>query len=188
MSLLVDEYLSLLGVNDIAGSAGRSFRIAQAGRHGTVQTALASSAVRASVSDLKLRSLLRKYQDILNRREEIDRIYAALNTFHTVTYEGPATFQLDTEVQTLEAAKITALTRLRTEFPEFARLTDNTPLTAEQVTALLKPGEAVVQLRVTSDHTYAWAITSYRWRARPCPRSSWNASSRNCATPSIRAQ
>ena len=158
MSLLVDEYLSLLGVKDIAGSAGRSFRIAQAGRHGTVQTALASSALRASVADPKLRSLLRKYQDILNRREEIDRIYAALATLRTVTYEGPGRLHLDPEVQTLEAAKITALTRLRTEFPEFARLTDNTPLTVEQVTALLKPGEAVVQLRVTSDHTYVWAI------------------------------
>jgi CHAT domain-containing protein/tetratricopeptide (TPR) repeat protein len=158
MSLLVDEYLSLLGVPDMAGSAGRSFRIAQAGRHGTVQSALASSALRARVSDPELRALLRKYQDILNRREEIDRIYAAQATLGTVTYEGPGILQLGAEVQTLEAAKITALARLRTEFPDFARLTDNTPLSAEQVTALLTPGEAVVQLRVTSDYTYVWAI------------------------------
>ena len=158
MSLLVDEYLLLLGAQDMAGSAGSSFRIAQAGGHGTVQTALASSALRARVSDPKLKSLLRKYQDILNRREEIDRIYAARATLYTATYEGPGSLQLDAEVQTLEAAKITALTRLRTEFPEFARLTDNTPLSAEQVTALLKPGEAVILLRVTSDYTYVWAV------------------------------
>ncbi len=155
MSLLVDEYLSLLGVPD---NAGRSFRIAQAGRHGTVQSALASSALRARVSDPELKALLRKYQDIVNRRGEVDRIYAAQATFSTVTYEGPGIYQLGAEVQTLEAAKITALARLRTEFPEFARLTDNTPLSAERVAALLAPVEVVIHLRVTSDYTYVWAI------------------------------
>ena len=155
MSLLVDEYLSLLGVpND----ARRSFRIAQAGRHGTVQSALASSALRARVSDPELRALLRKYQDIVNRREEIDRIYAAQATLRTVTYEGPGILQLGAEVQTLEAAKITALARLRAGFPEFARLTDNAPLSAEQTIALLNPDEAAIHLRVTPDHTYVWAI------------------------------
>ena len=88
LSLLVDEYLSLMGKFDLASNVVQSFQIAQAGRHGSVQSALSSSALRARVPDPDLRSLLRKYQDILSRLEEIDRIYSALATFRKAGYQG----------------------------------------------------------------------------------------------------
>jgi CHAT domain-containing protein/tetratricopeptide (TPR) repeat protein len=158
LSLLIDEYLSLVGEQDLANDAARSFQIAQAGRHGSVQTALSSSALRARVPDPVLKSLLRKYQDILNRLEEIDRIYSALASFRKAGYQGPGVLELGIEIRTLEAARESALRRLRTEFPEFAQFTDNTPLKSDQTIELLQPGEAVIFLRATTDYIYVWAI------------------------------
>jgi len=155
MAMLVDKFLSL---PSSAGGIERSFKIGQVGKHGTVQAALASSALRARVADPGLRSLLRKYQDINNRREEIDRIYASLLTFQTTGYKGPGMVQLDTEVRTLDAAKVTALDRLETEFPDFIRFIENRPLSVDEVRTLLKPDEAVVLMRAMPDFLYVWAV------------------------------
>ena len=114
LALFVEKFLEL--ANDLGDtlSPDRTFRISQAGQSGSVQAALASSALRASVPNPSLRNLLRKYQDILNRREEIDRIFAMQASLTTAEQEGPSILQLDKEIQLLETARATAKRNLST--------------------------------------------------------------------------
>ena len=67
LALFVEKFLEIADALAGAVPADRTFRIAQAGQGGSVQAALASSALRAHVSDPELRDLLRKYQDILRQ-------------------------------------------------------------------------------------------------------------------------
>ena len=159
LALFVEKFLEL--ANDLGDtlSPDRTFRISQAGQSGSVQAALASSALRASVPNPSLRNLLRKYQDILNRREEIDRIFAMQASLTTAEQEGPSILQLDKEIQLLETARATAKERIRTEFPNVERLTANRPLSVDEARALLNPGEAVVLIRALHDKSYVWALS-----------------------------
>lgn len=154
-SLLVDTFLRL----SIGKLSPRSaFQISQIGQGGSVQSALASSALRAQVGDPTLADLLRKYQDIVTKRRELSRVLAAQASLTNSQNSGISQAELASQIQFLEAARRTALDRIQIQFPEFAQLTANRPLTIEETTALMASNEAAILIRSFGTTTYMLAI------------------------------
>ena len=130
--------------------------------------ALRAMAARVGSGEPKLAALTRDLQDVTRRRTTTRALLAEEMTRPAEQREAR---EEDLKRQLREAEeKAEALeTQLQAEFPRYARLTAERPLTADEVQALLRPEEALVAILPGNQSTFVAVIlrgTVHAYRAR----------------------
>ena len=166
IGLIVEAYIGLLAELHYAGEKVRdgqdlvadAFRLADAIRGRSVQSAVAAAAVRTSARTPVLGELTRKDQDL---SRELLALYEAINTQLAL----PPDQQLP-EVMVHAHARIDAIgierralaISIQKDFPAYANLILPKPATVQDARQALADGEALMSVLVTRNGSYVWAI------------------------------
>ncbi len=160
MQNIAEAYMLVLArASDPSGALAReSFRLGELTRGQAVQKAVAASSARVAMSDPALAVLVRTEQDL---EMQVAAALGNLNNLLTL----PAGERDEKEVQALNAAigklrKTRETTRREIEgkFPNYADLVASKPSSAEDVRAVLGPGEAFVSFYFGRRSTFVWAV------------------------------
>jgi CHAT domain-containing protein/Tfp pilus assembly protein PilF len=127
-------------------------------------SAIARMSARIASADDRLAELVRERQDLAEQVGATDRALIAAAS------EPAQARNPDMEATLLERAAASS-TRLKEidaalaeRFPEYATLTDTTPLPLTEAAKLVRPGEALLLFVPTKDAIYLWAITGSETR------------------------
>ncbi|PYM46242.1 MAG: hypothetical protein DME16_15260 [Candidatus Rokuibacteriota bacterium] len=135
-----------------------AFAASQIPREGDTARAITNMAARLDTADPALRAVAREYQEALRKRDTARRELALL-TLQPPDKRDPAReAQLKQELQTAEGDVARLDGRLQADFPRYVGLVSARPLSAKDVTALLKPGEALMSLLATRNATYVFLV------------------------------
>jgi CHAT domain-containing protein len=151
-----------------AALSAETFTAMQIPRGNETAKALRAMATRVGSGEPKLAALTRDLQDVSRRRTTTRALLAEEMTRSAEQREAR---EEDLKRQLREAEeKVEALeTQLQAEFPRYARLTAERPLTADEVQALLRPEEALIAILPGTQSTFIAVIlrgTVHTYRAR----------------------
>ena len=135
-----------------------SFRAAEALRGGSLQTAVASSAARAMAVAPQLGDLIRQEQD--GKREIVslnDRL-GGLALEPDSDARDKTVNALRERIGVLETERATLLGTIETRFPAYSNLIRPQAPTLEETRAVLRPGEAHVNIFSGEMATFVWAF------------------------------
>ena len=164
--VIIEAYIELLARvrdSDVVrklgiDAAGEAFRLADAARAGSVQKALAASAVRALANEPGLGELIRKDQDLA---QEMRALYD--NILRLVSQ--PAEQQLPkviadmrSRLLQIEREQKQTFAAIEKRFPEYANLVNPKPATLEEARKALRPGEALLSVFSTREKSYVWSV------------------------------
>ena len=164
--VIIEAYIELLARvrdSDVVrklgiDAAGEAFRLADAARAGSVQKALAASAVRALANEPGLGELIRKDQDLA---QEMRALYD--NILRLVSQ--PAEQQLPkviadmrSRLLQIEREQKQTFAAIEKRFPDYANLVNPKPATLEEARKALRPGEALLSVFSTREKSYVWSV------------------------------
>ena len=137
--------------------ADETFRAMQIPRGTETAKALRAMSARVGSGDPKLAALTRELQDV-NRRRTTTR--AAIAEELTRPAEQREAREEDLKRQLREAEDRTEAleTQMQAEFPRYARLTAERPLSVTEVQGLLRPEEALITMLPGTQSTYIVAV------------------------------
>ncbi len=163
LAFLVNAYLSLaMKCKSEEASAAVAtdglFKIAQIGRGGRVQAALAANAARAAAARPDLAEVVRQLQDAENGAGELSRIIAYRVSLPPSEVDAGTTRELQERLATLSSAATALSEAIERDFPDYARLIGTRPIGAAEIRANLHPGESVLFIRVADKESYVWAL------------------------------
>src|SRR5438105_518183 len=135
-----------------------AFAASQIPREGDTARAITNMAARLDTADPALRAVAREYQEALRKRDTARRELALL-TLQPPDKRDPAReAQLKQDLQIAEGDVARLDGKLQADFPRYVGLVSARPLSAKDVTALLKPGEALMSLLATRNATYVFLV------------------------------
>ena len=158
VGLLADIERSDLEKQAGIDAAAEAFRIADAARLQSVQTAISASGARAAARDPDLADLTRREQDAQHQIGARFALLADMLSRPTSEQSPDAVESLRTEIGQLSGARAALLKEIGARFPEYAELIQPKPATVEQARAVLLPGEALIATYVGPKRTYVWAV------------------------------
>jgi CHAT domain-containing protein/tetratricopeptide (TPR) repeat protein len=129
------------------------FTALQIPRGSETAKALRAMSARLSSGDAKLAALSRDLQDT-GRRRTAARVALAEETMKPADQREAKEEDLKRQVRELEQKIETLENQLQAEFPRYAGLSAERPLTAADVQKLLKPDEALVAMQVGVQSTF----------------------------------
>ena len=135
-----------------------AFAASQIPREGDTARAITNMAARLDTADPALRAVARDYQEALRKRDTARRELALMTLQPPDKREPAREEQLKQELQAAEGDVARLEGKLQADFPRYAGLVSARPLSAKDVAALLKPGEALMSLLVTRNATYVFVI------------------------------
>jgi tetratricopeptide (TPR) repeat protein len=166
LNVIIEAYLDLLtGIyegdleKDFGVSASaESFKLVQAMRGSTVQSALGASGARAAAVDPELGNLVRREQDAL---KQVNAFQAMLSNAFAAPpdQQNPnAIKDLKTRIDTLSNARGALLDEIRRRFPKYSDFTAPQPVKLTVAQEYLRPDEALIVIYPAVNRTYVWAI------------------------------
>jgi CHAT domain-containing protein len=135
-----------------------AFAASQIPREGDTARAITNMAARLDTADPALRAAAREYQEGLRKRDTTRRELALLTLQPPDKREPAREEQLKKELQAAEGDVARLDGKLQADFPRYVGLVTARPLSAKDVAALLKPGEALMSLLATRNATYVFLI------------------------------
>jgi CHAT domain-containing protein len=147
----LDEELKII-------AAAEAFRLADTVSSQTVQSALGASGARVAAENLELADLVRREQDA---RQQINTIESILmNTLAAPENQQHPTAikNLKSKLDTLGKARSALMAEIKRRFPKYSEFTDPQPTTVDQAQTYLRPGEVLVSIYASENHTYLWAV------------------------------
>jgi CHAT domain-containing protein len=171
------SYLDTIFAAAAATSADRealhaeAFAAAQIPREGDTARAITNMAARLDTADPALRAVAREYQEALRKRDTARRELALMTLLPADKREPPREEQLKQELQSAEADVARLERKLQADFPRYAGLVTTRALSAKDLGALLKPGEALLSLLSTRETTYVFLIRDGKVHAHRAPVS-----------------
>ena len=158
--IIIEAYMALLArtVARAEPVALETFRLAEALRGRAVQRALAASTTRMLARDPALGELARKEQDL---EKQVAAQLGVLNNLLALPPEArddKTVSALTAEIAKLRAARLAARRDIEKRFPAYADLIDPKPPRADEIRAVLKPGEAFLSLYFGRETSFVWAI------------------------------
>ena len=130
-------------------------------RGGMVQEAVADAAVRSAASERGLSDLVRQDQDAKNEITTL-RKYLADNTGEageSKLLSADTVVKMRSRVATLDAARQSLQTEIKSKFPDYDRLVHPAAPTVDDIAAALAQDEALVMLLPTTQAVYVWAVS-----------------------------
>jgi CHAT domain-containing protein len=140
-----------------AALAGETFIAMQIPRGTETAKALRAMSARVGSGDPKLAALTRELQDV-NRRRTTIRATLAEELTRPAEQREAREEDLKRQLREAEEKAETLETQLQAEFPRYARLTAERPLSAAEVQALLRPGEALMAILPGVQSTFVAVI------------------------------
>ena len=164
--IIIEAYIDLLG--KIHGTsmektleinaAAEAFRLADAIRGHAVRSALGASVVRAAVVQPDLSDLVRKEQDALNQISVMELVITETLGAAEEQRDPKIIEKLRSQIGVLSKARIALQNEIKRRFPKYSELANPEPPGPFAVQKYLRPGEALISIYSTADHTYIWAI------------------------------
>jgi CHAT domain-containing protein len=158
LATVLEAYMALLARSDVATRAEESFRLVEVIRSRSVRNAVSASAARAAARTPALADTVRKEQDLHKQ------VLAQAALLNNVLAEAPEQRQettlkeLQQELKKLREERQDARREIERRFPEYARLVNPLPLSAEEIRAALKPDEALLSFYFGHWSTFVWAL------------------------------
>jgi CHAT domain-containing protein len=166
--IIIEAYLDLLtrihkgGLekeSEVSVSA-ESFKLVQAMRQSTVQSALGASGARAAAVDPDLADLVRREQDAFKQINALQTTLLNVSAAPPDQLKPEAIKDLKARIDTLSNARSALLDEIKRRFPKYADFTNPQFVTFSVVQKHLRPGEALIAIYPADDRTYVWAIPS----------------------------
>lgn len=156
---IMENYLQLLALRSAQGdrqAAAQAFLIAQTVQGKNVQSAVASSAARASIKDPELVRLARKEQDTTRK---IEAGYNQLITNKDIAASNSGLYKtIKQRIDNLVKARDAILAEIRERFPDYDNLVRPKPIEASKVQQTLKPNEALLMFYSGREYSYVWTM------------------------------
>jgi CHAT domain-containing protein len=158
LQTVLEAYIALLARSTAPDRAEAAFRLSEAVRSGSVQAALAASAVRAAARTPAMAEVVRKEQDLQKQ------VLAQAGLLNNLLAEPPESRDANTvkelqqELAKLRKERLDAQREIQRRFPEYASLTKPPPATVDDIRAALRPDEALLSFYFGSRSSFAWAI------------------------------
>jgi CHAT domain-containing protein len=166
LSLILDAYLALLAeirgtpVETAAGldAASEGFRIADALRGQKIQGAVAASALRSAANDPAIGAEIRKEQDLAQESSALQRILRDLMNAPAEKQLSRTIGNMQARIETIKQERTTIQAGIEKRFPAYANLIRPQPPSLAEARAVLRPGEALINIFATDGATYLWAF------------------------------
>jgi CHAT domain-containing protein len=166
LQLILESYLGLLA--DIHGTtlekttgidaAGEAFRLVDALRSQSTQAAVAAAAARAAANDPAIGSEIRKEQDLSQELVSIHRILRDLMSAPTEQQLSKVIADMHKRIEGIKKERIALQQDIEQRFPAYANLIRPQPPSLADTRAVLRDGEALINLFTTEDATYIWVF------------------------------
>lgn len=166
LGLILDAYLALLAeiggtpVETAAGvnAASEAFRIADALRGQKIQGAVAASAVRSAVNDPAIGAEIRKEQDLAQESAALTRILRDLMNAPAGEQLPKVIADMRARIETIKKERVAFQIGIEQRFPAYANLIRPQPPSLAEARAVLRAGEALINVFSTDTATYLWAF------------------------------
>jgi CHAT domain-containing protein len=166
LSIIAEAYLRLLSTSnntEFEKQAEKSvltdgFRLAESAKASVVNAAIQESSARAAALEPNLKELIRNDQDF---HKQIESLTVALSRQLGQTgnlRNETVMVALRTRIDTLRQKRIELSEIIKKGFPEYKRLTRQSFPDVDEVTSLLRPGEALISIYIGEDRSYVWAL------------------------------
>jgi len=152
------RYIELLSKVGTEESKSRAFELADTIRGRAVQEALSSSAARASTGQSGLSDLVRREQDA---KYQLSALLGLLVTSASVSQDQrdqSAINSLQAKIKNLTKLRDDLRERIRKEFPDYADLSNPSPLGIKETQRFLKPDQALISILPSERGTFIWAV------------------------------
>ncbi len=164
--VVLEGYVGLLASAEGASAArgvgmnpaDEAFVVANAARARKVQTALASSAARATTDNPELAEFIRREQDAKMQVSALYGAVASMMNAPPAEQNETAIEDMRVRIDDLRAARAALMEEIESQFPDYAQIINPKPATVETVRANLHAGEALVSFLVAEKAVYSWAI------------------------------
>lgn len=166
LTLLLEAYLHLLG--EVHGTpieqsakidaANEAFRITDLLRGQSTQQAVVASATRVAVNDLQFGKEIRKQQDLQLEGAALFRIMRDLMTAPQEQQLPKVMADMQQRIESIRQEQKQLNVDLGKRFPAYANLIRPQPPSLAEARAVLRPGEALLNLFVAPGATFVWAM------------------------------
>ncbi len=166
LNLILDAYLALLAeiratpIETAAGidAASEGFRIADALRGQKIQGAVAASALRSAANDPAIGAEIRKEQDLAQESSALQRILRDLMNAPAEKQLSKTIGNMQARIEAIKQERTTIQAGIEKRFPAYANLIRPQPPSLAETRAVLRPGEALINIFATDGATYLWAF------------------------------
>jgi CHAT domain-containing protein len=151
-------------------AAGReAIEIAQRAIQSSAGAAVAQMGARFAAGSGALAALVRESQDLSATRRDRDKALLAAMSKPELHQDRAATDALRRQIADLDGRIAAVAARLDKQFPEYAALSNPTPLATEEVQRLLGRDEVLAMFLVGAKESYVFALTreTFDWRTIP---------------------
>lgn len=167
LATIVNAYIGLLA--DIRGTAleastgidaaAEAFRLADVSRSQEVQRAVAAAAARNAADNPELAAIVRKTQDLRQEADSLHKILVNLMSAPPDKQLPGVISDMKKRLGDINREQNELNARIEKGFPAYAELVSPRPAGLDQARAALRPGEALLNIVSTEDHTYLWAVS-----------------------------
>ena len=167
------RHLALLSLNPAEDATDElveeSFRIAQLVQLNSIEAAIAKMAVRLTMRDDALGSMMRERQELALRRRELEREILADASRPLSAQDVDARRRLAAQADQVDARIRDVDAEIRTRFPQFDVLASSHPLQVRDAQSALDPDEALIVLVSPA----SVSVSGARRRARLTAAAGW---------------
>ena len=164
--LILEAYLDLLGevfgtpLEAIAGidAASEAFRIADALRNQSTQSAVGASALRVAANDPKIGREIRKEQDLTQEMIALHKILRDLMSAPAENQLPKVIVDMKQRIENIKKERVALQSEIEKNFPAYANLINPQPPNLAEARGTLQKGEALINVFSTDSATYLWAF------------------------------
>ncbi len=158
--MVLESYLDVLAEQpNFPGAADIAFRIADALHLDKTQQALSQSAARAASRDADLATLIRNDQDLKAEKLSLYGQLLRLSELPRDQQLPKVMEDMRTRISQIDRERLAFDGNLQKRFPAYANLVHPQPPNFDQVRAVLKENEALLNIFSTDRGTYVWAVS-----------------------------
>ena len=158
VDLLAQIYESRLEAELGIDSAAEAFKLVDAIRGYMVQSAMGASGARVVAEEPELSDLVRREQDTQQQIRALQSMLTETLATPEDQQDPTAIKKMTLKIKTLSKARVTLLEEIKRRFPKYSEFINPQPATPALAQAHLRPGEALISIYTSKNHTYGWAL------------------------------
>ena len=145
--------------SDSASDAALAFQTADFLRANVTQRSVQAAAIRRSLTDSGLASLVRDLQDL---ESQLQTYTERLGLFLSKDFppDAPELVTLRSHIERAEIARLEVRKKIDAKYADYAKLTEPKPASVQSIAKQLKAGELFVAISPSESSTLLWAIAS----------------------------
>jgi CHAT domain-containing protein len=164
--IIVEKYVDLLAqiyenqLEEELGidSAAEAFKLADAIRGYMVQSAMGASGARVVAEEPELSDLVRREQDTQQQIRALQSMLTEILAIPEDQQDPTAIKKMALKIKTLSEARAALLQEIKRQFPKYSDFINPQPATPALSQTYLRPGEALISIYISKNHTYVWAL------------------------------